>query len=168
MTNYFEFFGLPESWDIDQQELKQKYYANSRSFHPDRHRLGDEAEQTEALENSSHNNRGYKLLLDEQSRLRHLLEVKDAMPPEGDNKLPQDFLMEVMELNEAAMELSFDPDPAASTNFIAQLDTFREQLEGEVTDLRKSQNLNAQQLDRLRNYYLKRKYLNRLEENLPQ
>ncbi|MEM6398599.1 MAG: iron-sulfur cluster co-chaperone HscB C-terminal domain-containing protein [Bacteroidota bacterium] len=168
MTNYFSFFNIPESWDIDEADLKSRYYANSRRFHPDRHRLGSQAEQAEALENSSHNNRGYKLLMDEQSRLRHLLDVKDAMPPEGENKLPQDFLMEVMDLNEAAMELSFDPDPEAKKKFNDQVSTFKQALEDEVTDLRKSKNLESAELERLRNYYLKTKYLNRLAENLPQ
>ncbi|MEL6392663.1 MAG: iron-sulfur cluster co-chaperone HscB C-terminal domain-containing protein [Bacteroidota bacterium] len=168
MTNYFAFFGIPESWDIDEAALKKKYYANSRDFHPDRHRLGSEEDQANALEKSSHNNRGYKLLMNEQSRLKHLLEIKDAMPPEGENKLPQDFLMEVMELNESAMELSFDPDPEARQKFIGQVAGFKQQLEGEVADLRKSKTLSPDELDRLRSYYLKTKYLNRLEENLPE
>ncbi|MEL6804382.1 MAG: iron-sulfur cluster co-chaperone HscB C-terminal domain-containing protein, partial [Bacteroidota bacterium] len=108
------------------------------------------------------------LLMNEQSRLKHLLEIKDAMPPDGENKLPQDFLMEVMELNESAMELSFDPDPEARQKFIGQVAGFKQQLEGEVADLRKSKTLSPDELDRLRSYYLKTKYLNRLEENLPE
>ena len=164
--NYFDFFGLPQVWAIDKDKLKKTFYKNSRQFHPDFHRLSSEDEQAEALEQSSHNNRGYKLLMDDHQRLRHLLELEGVLAAEGENTVPQDFLMEIMEVNELLMELEFDPDPAAQTKVQALIAELEGGLNSKVADLRESESLNTNDLSQLKDYYLKHRYLLRLQEKM--
>ena len=109
MSNYFEFYGLPESLELDEHLLKKKFYAHSRSFHPDFHTLASEEEQEKMLLQASLNNIAYKTLASFDSRLKHLLTLHGKLETEGENKVPQDFLMEMMDLNEGLMELEMEP-----------------------------------------------------------
>ncbi len=171
MTNYFEFYGLAPSPTLDEAALKKTFYANSKRFHPDFHTLGGDAAREEALEKSTLNNQAYKVLSDPERRLKHLLDLKGVMGEEGSNKMPQQFLMEIMEVNEALMELEFEDDPAARTkidNMIAELEAG---FENEVSDLLTDYDdasVTESELNRLKDYYLKKRYLLRLKNRNPE
>ena len=163
--NYFAFFDLPVAPTVDAAALKKAFYANSRRFHPDFHTLATPAEQDAAMEKSTHNNRGYKTLTNDDLRLRHLLELKGAIGAEGENSVPQDFLMDIMDINEALMELEFDPSPEAKSAATTKIDALEEELNAGVQDLLTSYDdatVTEGELGRLRDYYLKRRYLWRL------
>ena len=169
MTNYFDYFGIPVSPNVDEAALKRTFYANSKRFHPDFHTLGDATAQDEALEQSTLNNQGYKVLTDGDLRLKHFLDVHGALGAEGENKVPQDFLMEIMEVNEALMELEFDDDPLARQRVTALIDGLEADLETEVLDLRSGYDPatpSAAALDAFKDYYLKRRYLLRLRQKI--
>lgn len=163
--NYFEFFDLPLSPSVDQAALKRRFLANSRAFHPDFHTLASGAEQDAALEKSTHNNRGYKILADDHERLRHFLELKELLGAEGENKVPQEFLARIMDLNEALMELEFNPTPAtkeAAQKRIADLENQLTASVGPVLDDYDDATATESELAALRDYYLKKRYLLRL------
>lgn len=165
MTNYFSFFNLPLSPTVDQALLKKTFYVNSKRFHPDFHTLKGDEEREEALEKSTLNNQGYKILSDEDKRLRHLLELKDVLGPEGSNSVPQDFLMEIMEVNEALMELEFDDDPVARQKVEALITRLESDLRQSVSSLINNYDdstVSTAELEQLKDYYLKRRYLLRL------
>ncbi|WP_173021344.1 Fe-S protein assembly co-chaperone HscB [Lewinella sp. W8] len=165
MVNYFDFFGIAPAPRIDQAELKRKFYANSRTFHPDFHTLADAASQEEALEKSTLNNQAYKTLMNPDQRLKHLLDINGVLGAEGTNQVPQDFLMEIMEVNEALMELEFDDDPAVKTKVNALIDQLENDLEQEVEGLVNHYDqatVSPEELSRLKDYYLKKRYLLRL------
>ena len=65
----------------------------------------------EILELSTLNNEAYKTLSDFDKRMKYILEIKAVLDEEGKNQIPQDFLMEMMDINEQLMELEFDFDP---------------------------------------------------------
>ncbi len=171
MTNYFNFFDLPVSPAIDKAELKKRFYANSKRFHPDFHTLaGDEARE-EALEQSTLNNQGYKLLTDDDRRLKHLLDLKGVLGEEGTNKMPQAFLMEMMDINEALMELQFDEDPTARAKvekMIADLEYSFDQEVAEVLNHYDDATVSSEDLEKLKDYYLKKRYLRRLKQQSPE
>lgn len=171
MTNYFHYFNLPLSPAIDKAELKKKFYANSKRFHPDFHTLaGDEARE-EALEQSTLNNQGYKLLNDDDRRLKHLLDLKGVLGEEGTNKMPQAFLMEMMDINEALMELQFEEDPAARTkveSMIADLESGFDEEVAEVLNHYDDTTVSTEDLEKLKDYYLKKRYLRRLKQQSPE
>ena len=50
---------------------------------------------------------------DPDLRMRYILELEGSLGEEGQNQIPQDFLMEMMEINEALMELEFDFEESA-------------------------------------------------------
>jgi|AntRauTorckE5430_2_1112549.scaffolds.fasta_scaffold02026_2 molecular chaperone HscB len=171
MTNYFNFFGLPLSPSVDRAALKKQFYANSKAFHPDFHTLEDEATQERVLEQSTVNNQGYKILNDDDRRLKHLLELRGSLGKEGTNKMPQAFLMEIMDVNEALMELEFDDDPAARDRIDAMVADLEAGFHAEVADLLTNYDDDAAtdaELDKLKDYYLKKRYLLRLKNRSPE
>ncbi len=165
MTNYFAFFGLSPGPVIDEAALKKAFYANSRRYHPDFHTLEDAATRDAVLEKSTLNNQAYKVLADPDLRLRHLLELRGALGEEGTNSVPQAFLLEIMDVNEALMELEFDDDPAARTRIETLVADLEAGLDTEIADLFNQYDdatVSPAELDRLRDYYLKKRYLLRL------
>ena len=169
MTNYFHLFDLPPAPTIDQAALKKTFYANSKRYHPDFHTLEDTATQQEVLEKSTLNNQGYKVLADEDLRLKHLLELKGVLGAEGTNQVPQDFLLEIMEVNEALMELEFEDDPMARLKVTGLIDQLEADLREEVAEAYagyEDTTATTAQLELLRDYYLKRRYLLRLREKI--
>ncbi len=167
--NYFEFYNIPLSLNIDEGELKQQFYAKSKEFHPDFYTMESEEKQAEVLEMSTYNNQAYKVLSDWDKRLKYLLEIKNVLAEEGKNQLPQDFLMEMMDINEALMELEFDFD---DSRFQATKLQAREQelrLEQSISTLKETyddKKITQAELFQLKDYYFKRRYLLRIQENL--
>ena len=169
MTNYFHLFHLPPAPTIDEAALKKTFYANSKRFHPDFHTLEDAATQQEVLEKSTQNNQGYKVLADDDLRLGHLLELKGVLGAEGTNEVPQDFLIEIMEVNEALMELEFEDDPMTRLKVTGLIDQLEADLRSEVAqvyDTYDDATATPDQLQLLKDYYLKRRYLLRLREKI--
>jgi len=167
--NYFEFFEIPVAFQLDEADLKKKFYKNSKRFHPDFYTLEATAKQAEALELSSLNNEAYKVLLDFDQRMKYILELESVMGAEGENKMPQAFLMEMMEVNETLMELEFDHDAT-------KLEAIRETIAQKETSLReavapalKNYDLGIEKIEnlkRIKDYYLKNRYLLRIYKNL--
>jgi len=169
MTNYFDFYELPRSPKLDEALLRSRYLLMSKRYHPDFFTLESPEKQAEVLELSTLNNQAYQVLSEFEPRLKHLLETKDAMPEEGQNQLPQDFLMEVMELNELVMELSFDESPELAQQAITQVKALEESLWEEIQPVVESyddQSVSAAELNLLKNFFLKKRYLLRIKENV--
>ncbi|MEO0007334.1 MAG: hypothetical protein RJA20_1530 [Bacteroidota bacterium] len=169
-ANYFNFFGLPVSLHVDLQALRKAFLENSRSFHPDFHTLSTTDEQDKALELSSLNNEAFKVLSDTDSRIRYVLELKGLLGHDSrEEKLPQDFLMEMMDLNEQIMDLQMDPTAEAlkkAQNAVADLE---KEIESGVADLLRQWNEstgNESDLNVVRDYFHKKRYLLRVKENL--
>ena len=111
--NYFELYNLPVSFHVDEAQVKKKFYELSKKFHPDFYINESDEKQAEILELSTANNKAYQVLSNPLKRIEYVLQLNNLMV-EGDKyQLQQDFLMEMMEVNEALMELEFDDDPIA-------------------------------------------------------
>lgn len=128
--SYFELYDLPLSFKVDEALLKKKFYALSREFHPDHHANESHEKQDEILELSTLNNKAYKVLSDPLKRIEYILELNDMLA-EGDKYvLPQEFLMDMMDVNEALMDMEFDPDPSRLMSITSEID----QLEASLFD----------------------------------
>lgn len=156
--NYFELFELPVAIKIDKALLSEKYFALQKKFHPDFFTQETEFEQAEALELSSQVNKAFKIFKTEDETLKYLLQLKDILEDEEKYQLPPDFLMEVMELNENLSE-----------NSAAEIKQFGNNLHNDVKDIIENYNdstVTKEQLLLLKEYYFKKKYLQRILDRL--
>ena len=128
--SYFELYDLPLSFKVDDSLLKKKFYALSREYHPDFHANESHEKQDEILELSTLNNQAYKVLSDPLKRIEYILELHDMLAEDDKFILPQDFLMDMMDVNEALMDMESDPDPSRLMTLSAEID----QLEASLFD----------------------------------
>ncbi len=167
--NYFEFYEIPMSFKVDAAALKQTFYRNSKKYHPDFYTLESEEKQAEILELSTLNNKAYQTLRNVDLRMKYLLDLKGLLAEEGKNQIPQDFLMEMMELNEALMDLEFDFEETAHQLAIKQLEALEKGLWEAIATVAEQEDIataSGVELEEIKNYYLKKRYLLRIRENL--
>jgi len=169
--NYFDFYEIPISFNPSQDVIKQKFYALSKKYHPDFYINESAEKQDEILALSTLNNKAYQVLKDDQKRLQYILELKGQLI-EGENyALPQSFLMEMMDVNEALMEMEFDSDPTKLTELIRQVSEIENSLKDELKTLTTSFDQSDEQtqensLKAIKEVYYRNKYLHRIKEGL--
>lgn len=167
--DYFEWFQLPEGFYIDEEALRKQYLQNSRRFHPDFHSLSEAAEQAEALEKSTLNNEAYKTLKDFDSRMRYILEKHGLLGDSDTQDLPQSFLMEMMDVNEQLMELEIEADNEKLEATQQEVNQNQAALLQEIEPILKAYDSSTEQaeaLQKIKVFYLKKRYLLRIKENL--
>ncbi len=167
--DYFEFYGLPETFTPDPAALQATYYRLSREYHPDFHATKSPAEQAEMLRLSTLNTDAYRTLADPDRRMAYLLRQQGLLD-EGSSQeqLPPDFLMDVMDLNEQLMEAEAGDQQALAT-LNAEVAALSEGLEAGITPLLAGYaalpaDHRPAALQQIRTYYLKKRYLLRLQE----
>src|SRR5687768_2271342 len=99
MVNYFELYGIPESFNPDAATVKKKYYELSRQYHPDRFAQTDDSTRAEALRMAALNNDAYKTLNSTDTTMSYILKQHQLLEDEEKYNLPPNFLMEMMDLN---------------------------------------------------------------------
>ena len=168
--SYFEFYDLPVSFRVDEAALRRTFLQNSRKYHPDFHTLADEAQQAEMLELSTFNNEAFKTLSDLDRRIQYVLERKGLLGDEHQQTaLPQDFLMEMMDINESLMDLEFEPDSERHTQVLDAVKALKTNLLADVQPILDGYTAPGSSDDDLlavRDYFLKKRYLLRILENL--
>jgi molecular chaperone HscB len=168
MINYFEFYDIPETFELDAPALKKKFYALSKQYHPDFYANEDENKQQEILEISTINNKAYQTLSDPNKRLEYILKQHDLVNEGAKPQLPADFLMEMMDLNERLMEVD-DAEQLADirAEALAVEDDLNVELQALTIDY---QTLNdtakESRLNNIADIYYRQKYLLRIKESL--
>ena len=166
--NYFEFYGINESFTPDVALLKRKFYELSKEYHPDFYANEDDEKQREILELSTLNNKAWQTLSDPYRRLEYILKEHGLLQEGAKPQLPADFLMEMMDINERLMEVD---DAAGLANLnnevLAVEDDIRQKLEhaqrgyAQLNDTAKEERLNE-----IADCYYRQKYLLRIKESL--
>ena len=163
--NYFELFGLPIAFKTDTNQLRNAFMQIQRASHPDKFAQGTESEQEIALEQSAMANKGFTLLNNPEKVLPYVLEITGHITADEKYNLAPDFLMEMMELNEAWMDAE---DLDAKQSILNQINTLKNDLfspikahleADAVTDIPKEGML------QIKDYYYKKKYLDRILED---
>jgi molecular chaperone HscB len=120
--NYFEFLGLPVSYEIDQAELSSRYRELQKRLHPDRHSHQSDREQRLAVQYTAYLNEALATLKSPLRRAQYLLSLR-GIDTVGDSRVQLDpiFLMEQMELRERVAEAAEHSNPQAE---LEQLDAW--------------------------------------------
>lgn len=169
--NYFEFYDLPLSFGIDEQQLKKKFYELSKRYHPDFYVNEDAEKQAEILELSTLNNKAFQVLSDPLKRIEYVLSLHHLLADGDKYVLPQDFLMDMMDVNEALMEMEFDHDEVKLAELSQQIDEMELGLFDELkrsTDEfdRKEDKDDESTLLKIKDIWYRQKYLMRIRESL--
>jgi molecular chaperone HscB len=107
----FAAFGLEPAAAIDARELKQRLLRFSRIVHPDFHG-SDPARRALAERSTAALNDAYAVLSDDAARYDWLVRHLGGPDQDTERQMPQAFLMEVMEWNEALEEAREAPPDA--------------------------------------------------------
>jgi molecular chaperone HscB len=156
--NYFELFELPLSFKIDKTKLAQKYFELQKKYHPDFFAQGTEHEQEQALEISSQLNKALKIFKNEDQTIKYVLQLKKLLEEEEKYQLPPAFLMEMMELNEELSENSAQQIQDLESQLYSGVEPIIENYDDETAS--------TPDLLKLKEYYFKKKYLQRILDRL--
>ncbi len=92
----FELFGLAPAWEVDRKALRRALLQLQRLTHPDHAGATDQAERANAALNHAH-----EVLSDAFLRADDLIRRLGGPEESAERQMPQEFLMEVLEWNEA-------------------------------------------------------------------
>jgi molecular chaperone HscB len=102
--------------------------------------------------------------------MRYVLEIKGLLGDESTTPpLPQDFLMDMMDINEVLMELEFDFDRLTYEKALKDVQNIEQELDTDIHPVLQSYRDQPEMEDTLkkvRDFYLKKRYLLRIQENL--
>jgi molecular chaperone HscB len=168
-SDYFSFYSISPRFFPDVNELKKKYYDYSKQFHPDYFTLEDKNKQSEVLELSSYNNKAYSTLSDYNKRIRYILSMFMDISDEKSHKIDGEFLMEMMDVNENISDAALEKN-------VNKLNELKEEMENRISELDESVlpemksfdegNREINLLEKIKDYYFKRKYILRIQENI--
>ncbi|MGI8951756.1 MAG: iron-sulfur cluster co-chaperone HscB C-terminal domain-containing protein [Chitinophagaceae bacterium] len=167
--NYFELYNIPVSFKPDLQLVKKKFYELSRKYHPDFFSNASDEEQTEVLEKSSMINKAYKMFQNQDEIIKYILQQKGLLQEEEKYQLPPDFLMEVMEVNEQLMDAKMEEDKEKLSAISHQLSDLQNEIYEPVKKYIENytEDISAEKgLLQVKEYYFKKKYLNRILEGM--
>ena len=105
MQSHFELFGLPPRYEIEAERLEHSYRDIQSKVHPDRFAHAGDAERRASLQWTTRVNEAYRTLKNPVQRAKHLLELHGIdVAFETNTAMPEDFLMQQMELRETLEE----------------------------------------------------------------
>ncbi|MES2003603.1 MAG: iron-sulfur cluster co-chaperone HscB C-terminal domain-containing protein [Bacteroidota bacterium] len=160
--NHFELYNLPLSLQPDPALVKAKFYELSRLYHPDFHGQATEEEQAQILEKASQVNMAYKIFTHPDETLKYVLQLKGLLEEEEKYQLSPDFLMEMLDLNEQALDVSeqADADRLTQTIHNTQKEIY-EPVAKIVADYQEGITT-KEELLQVKEYYYRKKYLDRI------
>jgi molecular chaperone HscB len=167
--DYFELFGLPVSLRVDKEDLRKRFIQLSRQYHPD-HFAQDGADvQADILDKAALLNRAYKTLGSGDDLIRYVLAEKGLITNDEKYALSSEFLMEMMDLNEALPEAL--SDPAEKEKLTNQIRNWQNEIYEPVADIvanYQERVTSEEELLQVKEYYYRKKYLQRLAGQLGQ
>lgn len=170
--NPFTIFGLAPAFHVDEQDLRKAFHRLQREWHPDFF-VADPAKYAEALAQTAIINDAYKAIATFRARVESLLKMHNTGIDKG-NVLPQDFLLEMMDLNDqidealAAGNNKDNPDWQQADRSLTELTLDIEQHLSDITKQMDAAGMDAadSRWSLVLEDYQKLKYLGRLHKNL--
>ncbi|RLV58794.1 co-chaperone HscB [Parashewanella curva] len=110
--NYFELFGFPTHFSIDNAQLSERYRELQRTVHPDKFANKSEQEKLLAVQKTAQINDGFQTLKNPIRRAEHILQLRGIdLSHETATVKDTSFLMQQMEWREALEDISAMADP---------------------------------------------------------
>ncbi len=123
--NYFEFLGLPKSYQLDKQALSERTRELQKTLHPDKFAHLADHERRLSVQYTAYLNEAVATLKSPLNRAQYLLSLRgEDTYSESSVQLDPMFLMQQMELREAVEDMTDADDP----------DTAVEEMYAEVTE----------------------------------
>lgn len=164
--NYFEIFGIPVQLNVDKTNLPKKYFELSKQFHPDYYSNATPGEQRHSLEISANLNKAFKTFQNPDETIKYVLQLKNLLQEEEKYELPAGFLMEVMEINELLMDAD-DPDAVLHLKSeIKKLQISIYEPIKQIVEHYQEGFTSEKELLQVKEYYYKKKYLDRINKQL--
>ena len=163
--NYFELFGLPIGFQVDTKQLRTAFMDIQRASHPDKFTQSNEFEKDEALEKSAIANKAFTLLQNPAAILPYVLEIKGFLEAEEKYALSPDFLMEMMELNEAWMDAD---NETAKEQVLTKVKNIENEIFSPIKTYLETSSVDTisqEGMLQIKEYYYKKKYLDRILED---
>ncbi len=160
--NYFELFGLSKAPSIDRSLLAKKYFELQKASHPDFFTQATEAEKELAEEQSASINKAFNIFQNEERTIEYFLQIVGLIESDEKYNLPPDFLMEMMELNEALTEEGVE-------SVLKKVDQHEHDLFNKISPVIEQYDpakTTQEDLLKLKEYYYKKKYLKRILDRL--
>ena len=160
--NYFELFGLPIGFQVDTKKMRAAFMDIQRASHPDKFTQSNEFEQEEALEKSAIANKAFTLLQNPSAILPYVLEIKGFLEADEKYALSPDFLMEMMELNEAWMDAD---DEASKQDVLTKVKNIENEIFSPIQAYMETSSVDTisqEGMLQIKEYYYKKKYLDRI------
>ncbi|MBD0333464.1 MAG: Fe-S protein assembly co-chaperone HscB [Chitinophagaceae bacterium] len=167
--NFFELFGMPLQFLIDKTALKKKYLELSKQSHPDYFVQQTTQQQETALQTSAELNKAYKTLTNKSEIIAYVLRLKGLLATDEKYELPPEFLLRMMEVNEQLAEANMDDDVNGKAAIYQQLEQMENEIYEPVKEIienYKDEVTTEEELLQVKDYYFKRKYLQRLRQQL--
>ena len=165
--NYFELFDIPVQLNVDKIKLASKYFELSRKHHPDYFVNENPEKQQSVLEISAQLNKAYKTFQTTDETIKYTLQLKGLLQEEEKYQLPQDFLTEVLEINEQLMDMG--DDPAGKVRIQLAIGNMQLAIYEPVKDIIEHYRegiTTEKELLKVKEYYFKKKYLQRIQQQL--
>jgi len=104
--NYFELFGLPIAYDVDQSKLAEHYRELQRAVHPDKFASASDQDRRLSVQRAALINEAFQTLKSPIRRARYMLEMRGMeFDDQRETAIEPAFLMEQMELRESLAEI---------------------------------------------------------------
>jgi len=169
LFNLFTLYNIPLSFNPSKDLVKQQYFQLSRKYHPDFITTGTDEEKDEALEKSSLVNKAYKIFNNQDETIQYVLQLKGLLQEEEKYALPNEFLMEIMELNEELMDAKIEGNQIIIDNSKSSIINYQLSIKREIETIISAEtidNIDETSFLKVKDYYFKKKYLNRILDSI--
>ncbi len=167
--DYFSLFQIPASLIVDAASIKKRFYELSRKYHPDFFGNSTKEDQEEALQQTALLNKAFKTLTNTDELLAYVLKENDLLLDNEKYMLPQDFLMEMIELNEKVMDAKMEDNLLVIDECKLLIITYQKTIYEPVKTIFENTTtatFTQEALLQVKEYYFKKKYLQRILDGL--
>src|SRR5690242_16012484 len=135
MQSHFDLFGLQPAFAVDEVRLERAYREIQSRVHPDRFAHAGDAERRASLQWTTRVNEAFQILQNPVSRAAHLLALHGIdVAFETNTAMPEQFLMQQMELRESLESAVHGKDPNALAKLEKDLEAEKAGLEKQLAE----------------------------------